>query len=159
MDKPLAVIVSGFFSPLHAGHLDMIEAAAAHGDTLIVIVNNNDQQMAKKGQLIMDEQIRLRIIKALRVVDDAFIAVDEDRTVSASLALVAEKYGDTHRLMFANGGDRASGKVVPETSVCEANGIEMIFDMGGTEKVDSSTRINMVLGVEAEPSATPSEST
>ncbi len=157
MDKPVAVIISGFFSPLHSGHLDMIEAAADAGDTLIVIVNNNDQQVAKKGKIIMDEEDRLRIVKALRVVDDAFIAVDDDRTVSASIQLVAEKYGDSHRLVFANGGDRASGKVVPETTVCEANGIEMVFDMGGTAKADSSTRINMALGLETEASALPSE--
>lgn len=159
MSKPVATIVSGFFSPLHAGHLDMIEAAAANGETLIVIVNNNDQQLAKKGKLIMDEQDRLRIVQALRVVDDAFIAVDEDRTVCASLELVAQKYGEQHQLVFANGGDRSTGKVVPETSVCEANGIEMIFDMGGAEKADSSSRINQELGVETEASATPSETT
>ena len=157
MDKPTATIVSGFFSPLHAGHLDMIEAAADLGDKLIVIVNNNEQQIAKKGKLIIDEQDRLRIVKAMRVVDDAFIAVDEDRTVCASLRLVAEKYGDQFHLIFANGGDRASGQVVPETPVCEEVGIEMVFGVGGTEKADSSTRINMVLGIETEASATPSE--
>ena len=49
------VIVSGYFSPLHAGHLDMIEDAAAKGDMLVVIVNNNAQQIIKKGKIIMDE--------------------------------------------------------------------------------------------------------
>ena len=102
MNRQTATIISGFFSPLHDGHLDMIDAAAAHGDRLIVIVNNNEQQLAKKGQIIQDEQSRLRIVNALRAVDDAFIAVDEDRTVSASLALVAAKYGDEYELVFAN---------------------------------------------------------
>ncbi len=133
----------------------MIEAAAAHGDRLVVIVNNNEQQIAKKGKVIIDEEDRRRIVQALRVVDDAFIAVDQDRTVSASLKLLAEKYID-HRLVFANGGDRASGAVVPETAVCEEYGIAMTFGMGGTEKADSSTRINMMLGVETDASATPS---
>ena len=32
------VIVSGYFNPLHGGHLDMIEAAAKMGDYLIVVV-------------------------------------------------------------------------------------------------------------------------
>lgn len=155
MDRPTAIIVSGFFSPLHEGHLDMIEAAAERGDRLIVIVNNNEQQLLKKGQIIMDEQVRLRIVGALRVVDDAIIAVDDDRTVSASLALIAEKYSD-HRLVFANGGDRVSGAVVPETATCDQYGIEMVFGIGGTEKADSSSRINMALGIESEPSAPPS---
>lgn len=152
------VIVSGYFSPLHAGHLDMIEDAAAKGDMLVVIVNNNAQQMIKKGKIIMDEADRLRVVQALRVVDDAFIAVDEDRTVIASIEAVAQKYPD-HKLIFANGGDRASGALVPESPICEQYGIEMVFDMGGTEKKDSSSRINVELGFEDEQSAPPSETT
>lgn len=150
------MIVSGYFSPIHVGHLDMIESAAAQGDRLVVIVNNNEQQKAKKGKVIMDEQDRLRIVQALRAVDEAFIAIDTDRTVSASLRLVAEKHPE-YRLVFANGGDRASGAVVPESAVCQEHGIEMVFDMGGTAKADSSTRINMELGLETEASALPSE--
>ncbi len=152
----MLTILSGYFSPLHIGHLDMIEAGAEYGDRLVVIVNNNEQQRMKKGKVILDEQDRLRIVKALRAVDDAIIAVDTDRTVSASLRLLAEKYGDSHRLVFANGGDRVSGVVVPETAVCEEYGIEMVFGVGGTEKADSSTRINMALGIETEASALPS---
>lgn len=153
----MAVIVSGFFSPLHIGHLDMIDAASEAGDRLIVIVNNNEQQVAKKGKLIIDEQDRLRIVSSLRAVDEAFIAVDGDRTVSESLRTIAEKYPN-YRLIFANGGDRRDGAVVPESAVCDEYGIEMIFDMGGNEKADSSTRINMALGLETEASALPSAS-
>ena len=155
MSKPIATIVSGFFSPIHVGHLDMIEAASKHGDRLIVIVNNNDQQMMKKGKIIMDEQDRLRVVNALEIVDEAIIAVDTDRTVSASLALLADKYPDSH-LVFANGGDRKP-EFVPETAVCNERGIEMVFGMGGDDKADSSSRINQVMGVETEPSAVPSE--
>ena len=36
MTTSTAVIVSGYFSPLHVGHLDMIEGAAALGDEVIV---------------------------------------------------------------------------------------------------------------------------
>ncbi|MFV0258802.1 MAG: adenylyltransferase/cytidyltransferase family protein [Acidimicrobiales bacterium] len=158
MERPTVNIVSGFFSPIHAGHLDMIEAAAETADVLVVIVNNNEQQMIKKGQIIMDEQDRLRIVRALRAVDDAVLAVDTDRTVSESLRMVASKYPD-HHLVFANGGDRASGAVVPETGVCDECGIEMVFGVGGTDKADSSSRINMVMGVETEPSAPPSATT
>lgn len=155
MTQPVAVIVSGYFSPLHIGHLDMIEAGASLGDKLIVIVNNNEQQVAKKGKVIIDEKDRLRLIRALKVVDEAMIAVDEDRTVCASIRAIAEGH-QGHQIIFANGGDRASGQVVPESAVCEEFGIEMIFDLGGNEKADSSTRINMALGVEEEASALPS---
>ena len=154
-DKKTVVIASGFFSPLHVGHLDLLEEASSACDLLFVIVNNNEQQIAKKGKLIMDEQDRLRVVKSLKFVDDAMIAVDEDRSVSKSLQIVAEKY-QGYKLIFANGGDRSSGQVVPESTVCDQYNIAMVFDMGGNEKADSSTRINMELGVETEASALPS---
>ncbi len=152
-----AVIVSGYFSPLHVGHLDMIEAAAELGEEVIVIVNNNAQQMMKKGKVVIDEAQRLRIVQALRAVDHAIIAVDSDRTVSASLAQLAESFGD-RSLIFANGGDRIP-EFVPESSVCEDHGIELVFGVGGTDKADSSSRINVELGLEDELSAPPSETT
>jgi glycerol-3-phosphate cytidylyltransferase/D-beta-D-heptose 7-phosphate kinase/D-beta-D-heptose 1-phosphate adenosyltransferase len=139
------VIESGFFNPLHGGHLDMIEAGAKLGDKLIVIVNNDTQQIAKKGKVILDEQYRLRLISALRDVDEAFIAIDEDGSVIASLEKVALQYPDAE-LVFAKGGDRDSEKAIPEGDVCRKYNIEMVFGVGGTEKADSSTRINQALG-------------
>ena len=146
-DRPVLVIVSGYFSPLHCGHLDYIEAGAAMGDRLAVIVNNNDQQVLKKGRLILDAQDRLRIVEALRVVDEAMVAIDDDGAVSASIESIAQRYPD-HRIIFGNGGDRASGADVPESDVCDRYGIEMLFDLGGNTKRDSSTRINQAMGVE-----------
>lgn len=151
------MIISGYFSPLHCGHLDMIEDAASRSDRVVVIVNNNAQQIAKKGKLILDEADRLRIVSALQDVDAAIIAVDEDRTVSASLALLADTYPDQD-LSFGNGGDRAPD-FVPEAAICEARNITMVFGVGGDEKRDSSNRINMALGLEDSVSAPPSEST
>jgi len=140
VSQPTLVIVSGYFAPLHVGHLNLIEAAAAAGDELMVIVNNNAQQVLKKGKIILDENDRLRMVLALRAVDHALIAIDDDETVSASIASIAQRYPD-HRIVFGNGGDRESGAVVPETGVCERYGITMVFDFGGQEKADSSTRI------------------
>ena len=139
------VIVSGFFNPLHGGHLDMIEAAKELGDKLIVIVNNDEQQLVKKEQIILNEANRLRVLRALKSVDEVMLAIDDDMTVSKSLAHIAKQHpGD--ELVFANGGDRHSTAVVPETSVCEEYGIEMKFGVGGDTKADSSTRINQALG-------------
>lgn len=141
------VIVSGFFNPLHGGHLDMIEAAALMGDKLIVIVNNDTQQVLKKGKVILNEQNRARLIGALRMVDDVVIAIDEDPPVIKTLQMVAIQHpGD--ELVFANGGDRDSEKVIPETEVCRDYGIEMVMGVGGAEKADSSTRINQANGHE-----------
>lgn len=141
------IIVSGFFNPLHGGHLDMIEAGAHMGDYLIVIVNNDAQQVLKKGKVILTAENRARVIKALRDVDEVMIAVDEDPTVIKSLEALALKYPDDE-LVFANGGDRDSEKVIPESEVCHRYNITMVFDAGGTTKSDSSTRINQATGSE-----------
>lgn len=141
------VIVSGYFGPIHVGHLDMIEAGKAAGDELMVIVNNNAQQVLKKGKVIIDEADRLRIVQALRVVDHAMIAVDDDGTVCASLAEIGERFPD-HRLVFGNGGDdRRNNAEVPESQVCQRYGIEMVFGMGGANKADSSSRLIEELGL------------
>lgn len=142
-----AVIVSGYFNPLHGGHLDMIEAARAMGDKLIVIVNNDDQQLLKKGKIILDEKNRLRLMRALKGVDQVVLSIDNDPTIIKTLEMVAGQHpGD--ELVFANGGDRDSTKAVPETAVCEKYGIMMVFDAGGATKADSSTRINLATGHE-----------
>lgn len=141
------VIVSGFFNPLHGGHLDMIEAAAKLGDRLIVVVNNDKQQVEKKGKVILAETNRARLLRALRKVDEVMIAIDDDMTVIKSLEFLASQYPDDE-LVFANGGDRDSTKVVPETDVCKRYNIEMLFGIGGTKKADSSTRINQASGHE-----------
>lgn len=141
------VIVSGFFNPLHGGHLDMIESAAAMGDKLIVVVNNDKQQLLKKGKVILDEQNRIRLINALGIVDEVILAVDDSPPVIKTLKKIKEHY-PKDELIFANGGDRVSDEVTPEAAVCHKLGIEMIYGVGGNTKADSSTRINQALGVQ-----------
>lgn len=139
------VIVSGFFNPLHGGHLDLIEAAAELGDKLIVVVNNDVQQVLKKDKIILDENNRLRLIRSLKSVDDVVLSIDQDPSQIKTLETIAKQYaGD--ELVFANGGDRDSEKAIPEGEVCRKYGIEMVFGVGGAEKADSSTRINQALG-------------
>lgn len=123
----------------------MIEAAAKLGDRLIVVVNNDTQQVEKKGKVILQETSRARLLRALRVVDEVVIALDDDMTVIKTLEFLAGQYPDDE-LVFANGGDRDSAKVVPETDVCARYDIEMLFGVGGDNKKDSSTRINQALG-------------
>jgi cytidyltransferase-like protein len=140
-------IVSGYFNPLHVGHLDMMEEARSLTGYLVVIVNNDAQQVLKKGKVIQSLDDRLRIVRALRVVDDSIGAVDQDATVRETLRLVRERYPDA-ALTFANGGDRSQRSVVAESDVCEALGIGLRFAVGGETKADSSSRINAIQGLE-----------
>lgn len=138
------MIVSGHFNPLHGGHLDLLEAAAAMGDYLIVIVANDHKQVLKKGRIILDEQNRLRLIGGLRIVDEAILSIDTEWADCETLRMLVHKYhGD--ELVFANGGDRNSPADVPEYEVCQEYGIVMAYGVGGSIKSDSSTRINQAL--------------
>ena len=141
------VIESGYFNPLHGGHLDMIEAGKKLGDKLIVIVNNDKQQLLKKGKIILDEKNRLRLIQSLRDVDEAILSIDDGPTIVKTLEMVAKKHPG-NELIFANGGDRDSEKAIPEGEVAHRYNIKLVFDAGGNEKSDSSTRINQELGHE-----------
>ena len=140
-------IVSGYFNPLHVGHIRMMEAAAELADRLVVIVNNDEQQMMKKGRIITPLDDRLEIVRALRIVDEAVPAIDEDATVKQTLASLRERYPSAS-LTFANGGDRSATSVVAEAELCEALGIGLQLGVGGTEKADSSSRINAALGIQ-----------
>jgi glycerol-3-phosphate cytidylyltransferase/D-beta-D-heptose 7-phosphate kinase/D-beta-D-heptose 1-phosphate adenosyltransferase len=146
------VIVSGFFNPLHGGHLDLIEAAKKLGDYLIVIVNNDAQQVEKKGKIILDEQNRARLMRALHDVDEVVIGIDPAGNhwpSTRTLELVANKYPNDE-LVFANGGDRPDPNALPgpEAEMCRQKDIQMVFGIGGNVKADSSTRINQAIGHE-----------
>lgn len=139
------VIVSGYFNPLHLGHLRMIQEAKLLGDIVVVIVNNDRQQMLKKDKIIMGQSERILIIQALKGVARAVMSVDEDATVMRTLVKISEMYPDD-KLIFANGGDRGKG-TIPEDVVCELLGIDMVFGVGG-QKLNSSSEINQKLGHE-----------
>ena len=121
--KLTKVAVSGYFNPLHVGHLDMISQAKKLGDKLIVIVNNDKQVKLKGSVPFMSEKDRLKIIGALRDVDEVFLSVDNDPTVCKSLAKVRPD-------IFANGGDRKNLGDVPEYDICHNLGIEMVDGLG-----------------------------
>lgn len=144
------VVLSGYFNPFHIGHLRMFQAARRDCDRLCVIVNNDAQQLMKKGCIIMPEAERIEIVRHIKLVDEAILSIDDDRTVRRTLAQVAENYKGWN-IIFGNGGDRTDPTEVPEYPVCLDYGIDMIFDYGGNEKLDSSTRINRILGREVTP--------
>ena len=125
------VVASGYFDPLHFGHIEYLSQAKQLGDQLIVIVNNDRQAQLKKGFSFMPADQRIRLIRELRCVDHALIAVDEDRTVRKTLELLQPA-------IFANGGD-ADNHNIPEADVCERLGIEMIDGLGN--KINSSRTI------------------
>lgn len=131
-----AVIVSGYFNPLHKGHLELFKKAKEKGDLLIVIVNNDKQRELKGSQFFQDEEERIQIIRALHLVDMAWISIDEDSTQNETLRLMVKKFYGSMELAFANGGDQ-NNQNIPEREICEQFDIELIDGLG--EKIQSSS--------------------
>ena len=130
------IIVSGYFNPLHKGHLELFEKAKEVGDLLCVIVNNDNQREMKGSKFFMDEEERIKIIRALSIVDMAWISVDEDSTQNATLKLMVDKFYGSMKLAFANGGDQ-NNDTIPEADICRQFGIELIDGLG--DKIQSSS--------------------
>ena len=129
------VAISGYFDPIHVGHLEYLQMASQLGDTLLVIINNDEQAKLKKGESFMSEKDRMEIVFALECVDEVLISCDEDASVCKSIELAAQ-FKPMADLIFAKGGDRNFGEV-PEVDVCEKLGIEMVDNLG--EKIRSSS--------------------
>lgn len=131
------VITSGYFNPLHIGHINLIREAKKLGDFLIVIVNNDEQVKLKGSIPFMPEQERIEIIKALRYADEVILSIDKDGFQSETLSAIAKIYSG--KLFFAKGGDRnASNLPECEKRVCKEFNIEIINNVGG-DKVQSSS--------------------
>lgn len=60
----IRVAVSGYFDPIHVGHLEYLKMAKELGDSLVVIVNNNHQCKLKKENLLW---IRMTGLKSLKL--------------------------------------------------------------------------------------------
>jgi cytidyltransferase-like protein len=130
------IIVSGYFNPLHIGHINYFREAKNSGDVLVVILNNDEQVKIKGSMPFMHELERLEIIKAIKYVDEVFLSVDKDGSVCESLKAVAKNHPDCE-LFFANGGDRHTGNI-PEEEICQEFNIKLIDGVGGG-KVQSSS--------------------
>ena len=127
----IVVCTSGYFDPLHKGHLEYLELAKNLGDKLVVIVNNDEQTKFKKGYNFMDEKERMHIVKNIKCVDDVFLSIDKDKSVCESLRHLKPN-------VFAKGGDRFAYEI-PEAKVCRELGIQIIDGLG--EKVQSSSKL------------------
>ena len=130
------IIVSGYFNPLHKGHLELFEKAKEVGDLLCVIVNNDKQRGLKGSKFFQDQDERIRIIRALSIVDMAWISVDKDSTQNATLKVMVDKFYGSMNLAFANGGDQ-NNDTIPEAEVCRMFNIELIDGLG--DKIQSSS--------------------
>ena len=134
--KKKAIIVSGYFNPIHKGHLEYFNNAKALADQLFVIVNNDHQRDLKGSKEFQDESERMIIVSNIKAVDKAILSIYTDRTVCATIKMIAEQFGAEFDLGFANGGDQ-NNDTIPERSVCEEMNVALIDGLG--DKIQSSS--------------------
>jgi cytidyltransferase-like protein len=134
--KPKIIIVSGYFNPIHKGHLEYFINAKKKGDLVYVIVNSDHQRALKGSREFQKEDERLFIIQHIKEVDQAFLSIDQDRTVCKTLEMLYSQFGASYQLAFANGGDQNNNSI-PEVPTCLFLGIELIDGLG--EKIQSSS--------------------
>jgi D-beta-D-heptose 7-phosphate kinase/D-beta-D-heptose 1-phosphate adenosyltransferase len=118
------VITSGYFNPIHPWHIECLELCKDLGDELWVIVNNDEQVKAKTGkdEPFQNQEFRIKITSALKVVDEVVLAVDQDGSVCESIRhitqLIKSKHGEDTKIVFGKWGDRFAWNI-PEVQVCE----------------------------------------
>ena len=134
--KQNAIIVSGYFNPVHKGHIEYFEQAKKHGDLLFVIINSDKQRELKGSKEFQDEEERMIIVSNLRMVDKTILAIDNDRTVRQTIHKIHQDFGNTYNLVFANGGDQ-NNNIIPEKETCNKLNIKLIDGLGA--KIQSSS--------------------
>ena len=134
--KYKAIIVSGYFNPLHKGHIEYFHKSKKNGEKLFVIVNNDNQRKLKGSKEFMDQSERMLIINELNISDKVFLSIDKDRTVCKTLAEIHKTHSHKFELYFANGGDQ-NNKKIPEVSLCKNLGIKLLDGLG--KKIQSSS--------------------
>ena len=136
--KPKVIIVSGYFNPLHKGHIEYFHLAKDQGDKLFVIVNNDYQRALKGSKEFMLEEERVLLINELAIVDKVFLSVDRDRSVCSTLEKVYKDNFEVFELVFVNGGDQ-NNESIPEVAICNKLNIKLMEGLG--KKIQSSSWI------------------
>jgi len=136
MNKKKGIIVSGYFNPIHKGHIEYFNQAKALADELFVIVNNDSQRILKGSKEFQKEQERIFIVSNIKSVDHCILSIDKDRTVIKTIEKISQDFGQEYDLNFANGGDQ-NNNTIPERSICDQMGISLIDGLG--DKIQSSS--------------------
>jgi len=134
--KKNAVIVSGYFNPIHKGHIEYFNLAKSRAEELFVIVNNDVLRALKGSKEFQDEAERMIIVSNIIAVDKAVLSVDQDRTVCKTIEKIVNDYGEAYSFSFANGGDQ-NNQSIPEVPVCERLNLTLVDGLG--DKIQSSS--------------------
>lgn len=111
------VLISGYFSPIIPGHIDLINEASKLGDRLVLILNNDMQADYAGVPLFMKEKERLAVVAGLRRIHEIVLSVDTDESIIETLKfVVGMNYGED--FILANGG---GARNIKEEEFCECH--------------------------------------
>jgi rfaE bifunctional protein nucleotidyltransferase chain/domain len=104
------VFTNGVFDLLHVGHIDLLTAARARGDRLIVALNSDASVRRLKGPArpVRSEAERAYVVAALEAVD-AVTVFEQDTPLEIVLALRPD--------VLVKGGDYSLDTIVGRTEV------------------------------------------
>jgi cytidyltransferase-like protein len=136
MSKKKGMIVSGYFNPIHKGHIEYFNNAKSLADELFVIVNNDHQRALKGSKEFQQESERVFIVSSIKSVDHCVLSIDQDRTVCKTIEKIALDFGPEYELSFANDGDQ-NNNTIPERAICDQMGITLVDGLG--DKIQSSS--------------------
>jgi cytidyltransferase-like protein len=136
------VIASGYFNPLHKGHIEYLKRSKELGDKLYVIVNNDLQVKLKGSKPFQDGSERCTIINELKCVDYVVLSADTDRSVRKSIKSIYDSnWSITDKFIFTNGGDQFADTIL-EKDICNQLGIELVDSLG--QKIQSSSILKSI---------------
>lgn len=132
------VVCSGYFNPLHKGHVEYIQRSkeiAGEGGKLIVIVNSDEQAIQKHGYSFMPIEDRVAVLSALRWVDEVVVSIDKDRSVNTTLEMLCQRTHGEKPTHFTNAGDQTNESIA-EKETCIKHGVDLVDGLG--DKIQSS---------------------
>ena len=120
------VATSGGYDPVHPGHASCLIESSQYGDTLVVIVNDDGFLQRKKGKPFMDLAARCRVVSCIKGVDYVIpFVIEQDDTVCEALRVIRPH-------IFTKGGDRTDLTNIPEWTICQENGTEIVTGSTGS---------------------------
>jgi len=133
------VLVSGYFDPIHRGHIYHLKEAKMLGDKLVALIHRDECCVRKKGYVFMPLEDRLEVLKAIKYVDEVLICSEECDLTAAQILK------ELKPAIFAKGGDRIPENMPrEELKVCEELGIKIVYNVGGGKVQSSSWLVDKV---------------
>jgi cytidyltransferase-like protein len=129
-------ICSGYFDPLHEGHLDLFDECKKIANRLWVIVNNDKQLALKRSIRVFDEMIRIRIVASIKNISYVTLSYDNTSDISITLGIILNQIKFplmasvplTAKVCFVNSGDRNKDNSSQlENDICSKRGCDIKY--------------------------------